>query len=692
MPANTPQFTFELKEFNHKLSVLQFTLHEQVSDIPILMAELVSREFIHCDGLIRQEALFTIKNPFADQGVSQPTPDRKFHGIVRSFRYKGEFGPFHLYETVVFPSLWLTVLKQDCRVFQDTPLVELVENLLQESGIPSDRYEFRIAEANPLIKFSIQYNETDYEYISRLLAAEGIFFFFEHYEDRHVLVFCDDNGLCKPINGNHRIKFNQGGGQVAEEQTLFAFDYSDRLKPTERHLTNFNFKTPSHDLMTHCEDPAKSANDSFDIYSYPGSYGDTSRGQHLAKIRMEGIVALKKKYQGKGNAIHCSAGGLFQLADHAQQPFNQKYFLFQVEHVGGQPGAIEEYAFKKVPQIYANEFVASPSTVPYRPLVPRNKPMVPGLLSAIVTGPEGEEIWPDEYGRVNVQFHFDREGQRNEKSSCWLRVVQFWNGATWGSQFIPRIGDEVLVSFVNGDMDYPIIIGSGTNAAMQPNYNLPANKTQSGIRTRSTPGGNPDNFNELRFEDKKDHEEVFLQAEKDWNIRVKNDKSQYVGHDEALDVRNNRTKTVGVDQTVNIGSNHTETTGANRNETVGRNKTELVKINSMETIGAAKELSIGGLYQISVGGAMNETVAGAKAEEVGLAKAVFVGKTMDENVVGSRTSKVGENFTETVNKKHYSKADEFVIEASKITLKSGSSTIVIDGNSITFKASKISGN
>ena len=248
------------------------------------------------------------------------------------------------------------------------------------------------------------------------------------------------------------------------------------------------------------------------------------------------------------------------------------------------------------------------------------------------------------------------------------------------------------VSFVNGDMDYPIIIGSGTNAAMQPNYNLPANKTQSGIRTRSTPGGNPDNFNELRFEDKKDHEEVFLQAEKDWNIRVKNDKSQYVGHDEALDVRNNRTKTVGVDQTVNIGSNHTETTGANRNETVGRNKTELVKINSMETIGAAKELSIGGLYQISVGGAMNETVAGAKAEEVGLAKAVFVGKTMDENVVGSRTSKVGENFTETVNKKHYSKADEFVIEASKITLKSGSSTIVIDGNSITFKASKISGN
>jgi uncharacterized protein involved in type VI secretion and phage assembly len=149
MPANTPQFTFELKEFNHKLSVLQFTLHEKVSDIPILMAELVSREIIHCDDLLRQEALFTIKNPFADQGVSQPTPDRYFHGIVRSFHYKGEFGPFHLYETVIFPSLWLTVLKQDCRVFQDTPLVELVENLLQESGIPPTATNFALRKRTP---------------------------------------------------------------------------------------------------------------------------------------------------------------------------------------------------------------------------------------------------------------------------------------------------------------------------------------------------------------------------------------------------------------------------------------------------------------------------------------------------------------------------------------------------------------
>ncbi len=338
---------------------------------------------------------------------------------------------------------------------------------------------------------------------------------------------------------------------------------------------------------------------------------------------------------------------------------------------------------------YSNIFMVIPSSVTYRPEQRHEKPMVPGLLSAIVTGPKGEEIWPDEYGRVHVQFHFDREGKMDERSSCWLRTVQFWNGTTWGSQFIPRVGDEVLVSFINGDMDYPVIIGSVPNAAKPPNYNLPANKTQSGIRTRSTPGGNPDNYNELRFEDKMGHEEIYLQGEKDWNILIKNDKGQYVGHDETLNVRNNRMKTIGVDQTETVGSNHTETIGANKTETVGLNKTETVKINKMETIGAAKELSVGGLYQVTVGGIMNETVACAKTEEVGLAKAVFVGTTMMENVVGNRTTNIGANLTETIDGKYSSKANEYIIEASKITFKSGSSTIVMDGNSITLKSKKV---
>ena len=269
----------------------------------------------------------------------------------------------------------------------------------------------------------------------------------------------------------------------------------------------------------------------------------------------------------------------------------------------------------------------------------------------------------------------------------------------YGSQFIPRIGDEVLVSFVNGDMDYPIITGSVVNAVKQPNYSLPANKTQSGIKTRSTPGGTDANFNELRFEDQIGKEEVYLQGEKDWNILIKNDKGQRVGHNETLKIGNDRTKfvttnqseTIGVNKTIQVGVNHTETIGMNETISIGGSKTETTTINYMETIGAAKETSIGGLYQISVGGILNETVACAKTEEVGLAKAVFVGTTMVEDVIGERTSNIGANKTETVTGKHLIKADEeFVMDANtKIIFKSGSSTITIDGSTITMKAARI---
>lgn len=677
-----PQFILKILDAEMPLVVTKIKIHEKISENFLISIKFASKKNLDFSQIKLQECCLKIDN-------NQPNlaDERLFHGIVKSLARKEKVGDYFLFEAEIVPELWLLSLKENCRIFQDQGIEEIISTILIEQNISSDFYEFRFTRKDIFIKFSIQYQETDYNYINRLIEKEGIYYFFEHFEDRHVLVFCDSNSFCKNIIGQVELPYNVHGTLLQTEH-VHNFVFDEQICSGKVSLNNYNFKTPYINLTAYNESEAST---DLEVYEYPGPFGDYDKGNEISKIRLEELQRDSIYAIGKSCCPRLQPGSTFTLTNHPIANLNRDYLIIEVLHKGEQPQSLEEHGANDTDS-YLNVFTVIPAKNEFRPARTTNKPMVPGLLSAIVTGPEGEEIWPDEYGRVNVQFHFDREGQRNEKSSCWLRVVQFWNGATWGSQFIPRIGDEVLVSFVNGDMDYPIIIGSGTNAAMQPNYNLPANKTQSGIRTRSTPGGNPDNFNELRFEDKKDHEEVFLQAEKDWNIRVKNDKSQYVGHDEALDVRNNRTKTVGVDQTVNIGSNHTETTGANRNETVGRNKTELVKINSMETIGAAKELSIGGLYQISVGGAMNETVAGAKAEEVGLAKAVFVGKTMDENVVGSRTSKVGENFTETVNKKHYSKADEFVIEASKITLKSGSSTIVIDGNSITFKASKISGN
>ncbi len=694
MSASSAQFTFEFLDLNYDVSVLDFTASENISHISVANLTLASEQIIPCEEIVQQEGLLTIVNP---EGIG--SPDRYFHGIIRKFRHSGSKGRFHIYEAQLVPSLWLLSLKQNCRIFQDTKLQDIIGKILEESGITSDLYEFRLEHDDIFNKFNMQYNETDLHFISRLLEKEGIFYFFEHYKDKHVLVFCDTDAFYQDIEGDTSIPFNSGGMVSANKISISSFDYSDRMRSSVHTHTNYNFKTPSANLKTDSKAEYNNKDEEFEIYSYPGSHGETKRGDHQAQIRLESMAALKEKGRGQSNCTRLTAGATFTLSGHNIEQFNQEYFLFGIAHEGQQPTVLKELAPEDTTPNYSNIFMVIPSTVTYRPELHHSKPMVPGLLSAIVTGPKNEEIWPDEYGRVNVQFHFDREGKMDEQSSCWLRTIQFWNGNSYGSQFIPRVGDEVLVSFINGDMDYPIITGSVVNAIKQPNYALPANKTQSGIKTRSTPGGTDANFNELRFEDQIGKEEVYLQGEKDWNILIKNDKGQRVGHNETLNVGNDRTKfvtmnqseTIGVNKTIQVGVNHTEAIGVNETRTTGGNKTETVGINFMETVGAAKELSIGGLYQISVGGILNETVACAKTEEVGLAKAVFVGTTMVEDVIGDRTSNIGANLTETVAGKHLVKADEeFVMDANtKIIFKSGSSSITIDGSSITMKAARM---
>jgi len=685
-PASEAKFLFELLDAEYDLSVVGFDVEETVSDTFVVNLTLAGKEKITFEDVKLQEGLLTVIGGVGAI-LNDESGDRYFHGIIRKFKHAGTSGRLQLYEAQMVPSLWLLSLEEKCRIFQDKPLKEIIETLLEEQDINSDMYEFRLNRDDIFMKFSIQYQETNLHYLSRLLEHEGIFYFFEHYEDKHLLVFCDTEAFYQDIAGSPFVTFNTNG-LVAEKENIHAFDFSERLRPGKLSQKNFNFKTPSVDLATKHEAEIET---DYEVYEYPGPYGETAKGDTMSQIRLEEIQALAKRGYGNSNCPRLQPGATFTLTDHPHADFNAEYFVYAATHEGEQPQILQEHGSGGSAD-YSNSFSVIPANITYRPERISSKPFVPGLLSAIVTGPKGEEIWPDQYGRVNVQFHFDREGKMDEKSSCWLRVVQFWNGPTWGSQFIPRVGDEVLVSFINGDMDYPVVIGSGVNAAKMPNYTLPANKTQSGIRTRSTPGGNPDNYNELRFEDRKGSEEIYLQGEKDWNILIKNDKGQYVGHDETLNVRNNRTKTVGVDQSLSVGSNDTETIGANKTETIGANKTETVSVNKMETIGAAKELSVGGLYQVTVGGIMNETVACAKTEEVGLAKAVFVGTTMMENVVGDRTTNIGANLTETIDGKYSSKANEYIIEATKITFKSGSSTIVMDGSSITLKASKIFSN
>jgi type VI secretion system secreted protein VgrG len=403
-------------------------------------------------------------------------------------------------------------------------------------------------------------------------------------------------------------------------------------------------------------------------------------------VRLQQALVSREQAEGESYCPRLSPGFTFTLHGHDFNKFNREYLVTEITHSGSQPQVLQERGGGGGSH-YSNHFVAIPSSVTLRPAQVTRKPVIEGVQTAIVTGPAGEEIYTDEHGRIKVQFHWDRRGTHDEKSSCWIRVSHAWAGAGWGAIYIPRIGQEVIVEFIEGDPDRPIITGRVYHGVNRPPYELPAEKTKSTLKSDSTLGGG--GSNELRFEDKKGAEEVYLHGQKDWTILIENDKNQTIGHDETLSVGNNRTKRVTVDQSETIGSNktiavgvnHTETIGASMSLKVGSTKTETVAINSAETIGVAKELTIGGLYQVSVGGAMNETVGGAKAEEVGGYKMIAVGLDQKETVGKSMSVTVGGDLSETVGKTHSLKAKKVFIEAeTEIVLKTGKARIVMKKN------------
>ncbi|MCK4987133.1 MAG: type VI secretion system tip protein VgrG, partial [Desulfobacterales bacterium] len=310
------------------------------------------------------------------------------------------------------------------------------------------------------------------------------------------------------------------------------------------------------------------------------------------------------------------------------------------------------------------------------------KPMVQGPQTAIVVGPSGEEIYTDKYARVKVSFHWDRNSKSDENSSCWVRVAQVWAGTKWGGIQIPRIGQEVIIEFLEGDPDQPIITGRVYNNDNMPPYDLPANATQSGIKSRSSKGGNADNFNEIRFEDKKGDELVYIHAEKD--------QSNVVENDETISIGNNRDKNVGVNQTESIGTNKTITVGGNHAESITGNMTQSVSLAKAETITLAKALTIGAGYQVTVGAAMNETIGGLKAEEIGALKSVNVVANSSENVGGNKSVDADKDISATSGKKMSFKAgDDYSVKGDKngvidikdqLTIKVGKASITMKKN------------
>lgn len=506
---------------------------------------------------------------------------RYINGIVGRFVQAGGDDRFVNYHAELHPWLWLLTMSADCRIWQNQSVTDIVTGLFSELGFTD--YRDATTGTYSALEYCVQYNETAFAFVSRLLESAGISYFFEHADGKHTLVLADDATAFKDCPGGATVDVGTYGNWL-QQNVVTGCELEERVIPGEFALDDFGFETPSTDLLG-TSDSAKATNGSKRrIYEYPGGFTKKDPAQSLAKLRMEEREVPQKMLRGSGYCRAFFAGAKTTLAKHYRSDVNGAYVLVAVEHDASEDG-------------YSNSFVAVPSTVTLRPRRDTPRPVIAGTQTALVVGKSGEEIWTDKYGRVKVQFHWDQKGKNDENSSCWIRVAQGWAGQSWGSIFLPRIGQEVVVSFLEGDPDRPLITGSVYNALQTVPYTLPAEQTKSTVKSNSSKGGG--GFNELRFEDKKDSEEIFIQAQKDMNVTVKNDQKVLVGSNkqsgkgnQTIGVWNNRSVTVeqgNLSLEVKKG-NETHTIAGTRDVTVTKAETHTSKANY--TLKVAGDLTI----------------------------------------------------------------------------------------------------
>ena len=569
---------------------------------------------------------------------------RYLNGYVTHMTSVDGFDQLARYHVTVRP--WLSMLssRKNSRIFQNQSVPDIVKGLFREHGFAD--FDDSLSTDYSQLEFVVQYQESDLAFVSRLLARAGIYYYFKHEKGRHVLVLADSLSAHHAVPGYEKVPFHPRGSPTpSSDECINSLQIVHQWQSGAYAGADYDFERPRANLLVRQQASARHKLGDGEVFEYPTGHLVASDGQAYVRARLEAIQSGVEVIHGSGNVRGLGAGNLFLLTDHPIEAQNIQYLITSAAldatnnpHETGGSTQENECHFS---------FSGIDSSVPFKPALATPAPRVQGPQTALVVGQSGAEIWTDKYARVKVQFHWDREGANNENSSCWVRVAQLWAGSGWGGIHIPRIGQEVIVDFLEGDPDRPIVTGRVYNADNMPPYDLPANQTQSGIKSRSSAGGSPSNFNEIRFEDKKGSEELFVQAEKDHNTTVKNNQSltvaanrtKSIGGDETVSVSGNRTETVGKDETITIAGNRTESVGKNESITIGQNQTL--------SVGASRSVSVAASESISIGAAQSETVAVSKTVSVGAAYSLDVGAASSEAVGGNKSVTAGGNLSES---------------------------------------------
>lgn len=633
-----------------KLLLTGFTGHEAISRLfHFRLTALSEDKAIDFTQIIGQSVTINVSQ-FDDS-------QRHFNGIVSHFACTGKDGDMTRYELEVVPKLWLLTRYADCRIFHHMTVGDIVEKILGDRGID---YQATLTGKYKPLEYCVQYRETDFNFISRLMEQFGIFYFFQHDDGQHTMLLADSSSAHKPCPGQKSVGFNLEFGGLDAGDVVNSWSIGQELRSGKYSLTDYNFTTSESDLSA-SESTIYSVggNDSMELFDYPGLHLTASEGQAAAKLRMQEEEAAHKIAHGSGVCRAFTTGYKFDLTDHPLSEMNDTYLLTEIQHVASVAGTYGADGGEdaKGKDNYSNHFSCIPADVLFRPARLTPKPFVQGPQTAKVVGKsadedsaddqsaggDGEEIWVDKWGRVLVLFPWDRD----KATSCWVRVSQDWAGQGWGMINIPRVGQEVIVSFLEGDPDRPIITGRVYNDAQTVPYKLPDYGTRSTFKTRSSTKGGEDNYNELRFEDKTGKEQIFLRGEKDYDTRIKNDSREWIGNNQSIIIVKDRMEKVSGNESIQIEGDR------------------------VESVAGDESLKVAGKQSEKITGDMNHHVVGNWNQKTDQTVSIQAGMNMYE--------KSGENWAHQAGMAIHLKAGmTVVIEAGvQLSLKAGGSFIDI---------------
>lgn len=639
---------------------------------------------------------------------------------VSKIGFVGSYGTRFRYRILARPWPWLLTRTSDCRIFQDLNVLDIVKEVFEDHK--DVHFEICAYETYPKRNYCVQYRESDLAFVSRLLEEEGLYYYFRHEPEKHVLVLCD-SVAAHPAVGAVRYSVDDARLRIVGD-VLQHWNVDREIQTGTVALRDFDFEKPSVDLIVQQTEPRECDESGHECFDYPGGYLEHAAGRTSASMRLEAIQSAFEVVETGGNVRALACGDVVTVTGCLRPDQNREYLV--VSAALDFRENIDDVTKLRRNRYFRARFKLIPSVVPFRTPRRTPRPVVQGPQTAMVVGPAGEEIYSDKYGRVKVQFHWDRLGKRDENSSCWIRVSQLWAGKGWGGMSLPRIGQEVIVDFLEGNPDRPIITGRVYNAEQMPPYELPAGTSVSGVKSKTHKG---QGFNEMSFDDTAGKEKITIHGQYDMNTVVEHDQTSTVHNnrtdvvdvDDSETVGNNQTQTIGVDQTITIGSNQTISIGANRTESVGANETISIGAHRSETVGGGEDVTVSGgrthtvngmqsttisaVETHTVGAARSHSVGGGEAINIGAAQAVTVGGAQVVSIGAVQSVSVGSLQSVTVGGPHKLTAAAIsqtskgpfkikaggtaIVEAPTIVLKAGGSKITMSSGGITIKASKI---